>query len=186
MSITRVAAWLAASDLREALWLVGAIGPALVLVFWFPLRRLDDAMTARDDDLALLRRVDVFDPLPLPALEQLAAGLRRVHVSAGQAVVEQGERGPEGCYVIESGDAEVLGDGRRIATAGAGDLVGEIALLRRVPRTATVRALTDMDLRYLDADRFLLVVTGWESSHEVTRGHVDQLLNRFTPENGAG
>lgn len=176
-----LAAWLAAGDLREALWLVGALGPALVLIFWFPLRRLDDAMTARDEDLALLQRVDVFDALPLPALEQLASGLRPTQVGAGQELMRQGTHGPHGCYVIESGDAEVLGDGTPIATVGPGDLVGEIALLRRVPRTATVRALTDMDLRFLEADRFLRVVNGWESTRELSSGHVDELLDRFRP-----
>ena len=176
-----LAAWLAsAAGLREALWLVGAIGPALVLVFWFPLRRLDDAMTARDEDLALLRRVTVLDPLPLPALEQLAAGLRPRHVTAGESLYVQGDAA-DGCFVIEHGSAEVLGDGHRIAEVGPGELVGEIALLRQVPRTASVRALTDMDLRLLDADRFLLVVTGWESSREVTGEHVDELLDRFSP-----
>jgi MFS family permease len=180
-----LAAWLASSDLREALWVVGLLGPALVLIFWFPLRRLDDAMSARDEDLALLRRVDVFDPLPLPAIEQLATGLRTTHVPAGAVLMEQGEEGPEGCFVIEHGDAEVIGDGERIATVGPGQLVGEIALLRRVPRTATVRALSDMDLRYLDADRFLLVVTGWESSREASSEHIDEMLGRFHPTEGA-
>lgn len=176
-----LAAWLAsAAGLREALWVIGAIGPALVLVFWFPLRRLDDAMTARDEDLTLLRRVSVFDPLPLPALEQLAAGLRPRSVAAGETLYDQGDD-PDGCLVIAAGSAEVLGDGRRIAEVGPGELVGEIALLRHVPRTATVRALTDMELRLLDADRFLLVATGWQSSREVTLEHVDELLGRFSP-----
>jgi hypothetical protein len=179
-----LAAWLAAGDLREALWVVGLIGPALVLIFWFPLRRLDDAMSARDEDLALLRRVDVFDPLPLPAIEELATGLRPTHVPAGGVLMEQGEEGPEGCFVIERGEAEVIGDGERIATVGPGQLVGEIALLRRVPRTATVRALSDMDLKYLDADRFLLVVTGWESSRDASSDRVDQMLGRFHPTDG--
>jgi CRP-like cAMP-binding protein len=163
------------------LWVIGAIGPALVLIFWFPLRRLDDAMLARDEDLELLRRISVFDPLPLPALEQLATGLGARHVDAGETLYHQGDTPPDGCHIIERGTAEVIGDGRRIATVGPGDLIGEIALLRHVPRTATVRALTDMDLRLLDADRFLLVVTGWESSREVTSEHVDELLGRFSP-----
>jgi MFS family permease len=176
-----LAAWLAsATDVREALWLIGAIGPVLVLLCWVPLRRLDDAMVARDEDLELLRRVSVFDPLPLPALEQLAAGLRSRHATAGETLYVQGDE-PDGCLVIERGRAEVVGDGRRIAEVGPGELVGEIALLRHVPRTATVRALTEMDLRLLDTDRFLLVVTGWESSREVTGEHVDQLLDRFSP-----
>jgi MFS family permease len=176
-----LAAWAAsATSLREALVVVGMIGPALVLVFWFPLRRVDDAMLALDEDLELLQRVHVFDPLPLPALEQLASGLRPRHVNAGETVYQQGDAA-DGCFVIAAGTADVLGDGRPIATVGPGDLVGEIALLRQVPRTATVRAATEMDLRLLDADRFVCVVTGWETSREVTRGHVDELLDRFTP-----
>jgi CRP-like cAMP-binding protein len=102
-------------------------------------------------------------------------------VAAGDAVYTQGEAA-DGCVVIEHGTAEVLGDGRRIAELGPGELVGEIALLRRVPRTATVRALTDLDLRMLDGDRFLLVVTGWESSRVVTGEHVDDLLGRYSPD----
>jgi CRP-like cAMP-binding protein len=159
---------------------VGAITPALVLIFWFSLRRLDDTMQARDEDLHLLQQVEVFDPLPLPALEQLAAGLTSRHVAAGETVYRQGDDA-DGCLIIQEGTAEVLGDGRPIASVGPGDLVGEIALLRCVPRTATVRALTEMDLRLMDGDRFVLVVTGWETSRERTRGHVDQLLDRFHP-----
>ncbi len=176
-----LAAWLAsATSLRESLALIGAIGPALVLICWFPLRRLDDMMRARDEDLGLLQRVAVFDPLPLPALEQLAAGLRPRHVPAGETVYQQGDAA-DGCFVIENGTADVLGDGQPIARVGPGELVGEIALLRQVPRTATVRAATDMDVRLLDADRFVCVVTGWETSREVSRDHVDQLLDRFSP-----
>jgi MFS family permease len=177
-----VAAWaVSTTSLREALVFVGIIGPALVLILWFPLRRLDDAMVARDEDLELLQRVHVFDPLPLPALEQLASGLRPRHVPAGETVYEQGDDA-DGCFVIQSGTADVLGDGWPIATVGPGELVGEIALLRQVPRTATVRAATEMDLRLLDADRFVGVVTGWETSREATRGRVEELLDRFSPD----
>lgn len=177
-----LAAWLATTtSLREALALVGAIGPAMVLICWFPLRRLDDTMLARDKDLELLRKVDVFDPLPLPALEQLAAGLRPRHVPAGEVIYAQGDAA-DGCFVIESGRADVLGDGLPIATVGPGELVGEIALLRHVRRTATVRAVTEMDLRLLDVDRFVCVVTGWETSREVTSEYVDERLARFSPD----
>jgi MFS family permease len=169
-----------ALGLRPALSVVGAVGPVLVLLLWYSLRRIDEAMVARDEDLALLGRVPVFDPLPLPALEQLAAGLRPLQVAAGETLYLQGDDA-DGCAVVESGSAEVLGDGVPIATVGPGDLVGEIALLRQTPRTATVRARTDMGLRLLDSDRFVFVVTGWETSRAVTSEHVDQLLDRFSP-----
>ena len=177
-----LAAWVSSTtSLKQSLVVIGIIGPALVLICWFSLRRLDDAMLARDEDLRLLQRVSVFDPLPLPALEQLAAGLRPRRVPAGETVYQQGDAA-DGCFIIESGTAVVLGDGQPIASVGPGELVGEIALLRQVPRTATVRAATEMDLRLLDADRFVCVVTGWETSREVTRGHVDELLDRFAPD----
>jgi MFS family permease len=176
-----LAAWLASSiDVRGSLAIIGAIGPALVLVLWLSLRRLDTAMLARDEDLSLLRRVRVFDPLPLPALEQLAAGLKPRRVPAGETLYRQGDPA-DGCFIIRDGSAEVLGDGRLVATVGPGELVGEIALLRQVPRTATVHATTEMDVRLLESDRFVCVVTGWETSREVTRGHVDGLLDRFSP-----
>jgi hypothetical protein len=168
------------TDLRVAVAIVGAIGPVIVVLSWSRLRRLDATMVARDEDISLLRTVSMFDPLPLPALEQLATGLEPRRVPAGQNVFVQGDAA-DGCFVIESGDAEVVGDGRSITTVGPGELVGEIGLLRQVPRTATVRAVTDLDLRLLDADRFVCVVTGWETSRELTRGYVDTLLDRFSP-----
>ncbi len=164
--------------------LIGAIGPALVLIFWFSLRRLDDTMLAREEDLVLLRtgspcstrcRCRRSSSWPRDCQPAARPGRRASTSGAGRSAAE-------GCYVIERGQAEVLGDGRRIATVGPGDLVGEIALLRQVPRTATVRALTDLDVKLLDADRFICVVTGWGSSREVTSGHVDELLERFSPE----
>ena len=79
----------------------------------------------------------MLQPLPLPAIEQLARGLEPVQVSAGQVVFRQGDQADR-YYVIESGAAEVIGDGRLVTTLGPGDGFGEVALLRKVPRTATV------------------------------------------------
>jgi hypothetical protein len=167
-------------DVRVALAAVGALGPVLVLLGWVGLRRLDATMDDRAADIALLRRVSVLDPLPLPALEQLAADLRPHHVPAGEIVFAQGDEA-DGCYVVERGRATVIGDGRPVAEVGPGELVGEIGLLRHVPRTATVRAATDLDLRRLDGGRFLRVVTGWETTSTRASHHVDDLLDRFTP-----
>ncbi len=167
-------------DLRTALAIVGALGPVLVILGWWGLRRLDSAMVDRAEDIALLRTVRVLDPLPLPALEQLAADLLPQRVPAGEVVFAQGDPA-DGCYVIERGRATVIGDGRAVAELGPGELVGEIGLLRRVPRTATVRAETDLDLRRLDGSRFLRVVTGWETTSARASDHVDDLLDRFSP-----
>jgi CRP-like cAMP-binding protein len=64
-------------------------------------------------------------------------------------------------YVIEAAAADVVGDSRVVTKLGPGDGFGEIALLRRVPRTATVRAASDLELQALTCNRFLPVVTGF-------------------------
>jgi CRP-like cAMP-binding protein len=80
--------------------------------------------------------------------------LRDVDVAAGATVFRQGDRGDR-FYVIRDGEAEIEVDGAHVRTLGAGDHLGEIALVRDVPRTATVRALRDLRLSALERDVFL-------------------------------
>ena len=83
------------------------------------------------------------------------------------------------------GTAQVVGDGRAIASLGPGDSFGEIALLRRVPRTATVSAVDELRLESLRGDRFLALMTGSPRGHAATSAHVDEMLDRFAPRPGA-
>ena len=83
--------------------------------------------------------------------------------------------------MIETGTADVVGDGRLVTALGPGDGFGEIALLRRVRRTATVRAATDLELQALSCDRFLPVVTGFPPSSREVRAEVEEMLDRFSP-----
>ena len=62
--------------------------------------------------------------------------------------------------MIETGAVEVTKDGRHVAALGPGDYVGEIALLRDVPRTATVTATSATVLQALDHEHFIPAVTG--------------------------
>jgi CRP-like cAMP-binding protein len=84
--------------------------------------------------------------------------------------------------VVESGDVEVVGDGRVVATLGPGEGFGEIALLRRTPRTATVMARSDVRLRALLSDRFLPVVLGFTPSAREAALGVEEMLHRFDSE----
>jgi CRP-like cAMP-binding protein len=122
----------------------------------------------------------MFRPLPLPAIEQLARGLRPVAAPTGHVVFSQGDVG-DYFYVIESGEAEVIGEGRILATLGPGQAFGEIALLRQVPRTATVRAATELRLQALASDHFLPIVTGFTPSAFEAGASVDAMLDRYTP-----
>jgi CRP-like cAMP-binding protein len=118
--------------------------------------------------------------LPLPAIEQLARGLDPVHVAVGQFVFHQGDLGDH-YFVIESGEADVIGDGQLVARLGPGLGFGEIALLRRVRRTATVRATSELRLKALRSDRFLPVVLGYTPSAREAGVVVESMLDRFTP-----
>jgi CRP-like cAMP-binding protein len=103
-----------------------------------------------------------------------------VDVPAGGVVFSQGDVG-EHYFVIDSGQAEVVGDGQVVATLGPGMGFGEIALLRRSRRTATVRATTELRLKALRSDQFLPVVLGYTPSAREAGAVVDSMLDRFTP-----
>lgn len=166
--------------LPRTLIVIGSICPAVALAAWWRLRRIDRSVGVLDREIGLLRRVPMFDPLPLPAVEQLARGLERLTVPDGGTVFSQGDIGDR-YYLIESGEADVRGDGRLVTTLGPGEGFGEIALLRRTPRTATVVARTALELQALTADRFCAVVLGFTPSARAAAVGVDDELDRFSP-----
>ncbi len=145
---------------RGALIAVGALGPVVLIPLWPSLRRVDDEAVIADEPLALLRRIEIFAELPEPVLERLAAGATSISVAAGGVVVSRGEVGNH-FYAVAAGKAVVeLDDDGTTRELGPGDFFGEIALLRDVPRTATVRALEPLHLFAVERDEFLLAVTG--------------------------
>lgn len=164
-----------------ALIAFGLVCPVLVVASWRRLRHLDRSVDTLDLDVGLLQRVSMFHPLPLPAVEQLARGLEPVTVAADQVVFNQGDVGDR-YYVIESGEADVVGDGRVVATLGPGEGFGEIALLRSSRRTATVVAKSDLQLQALGSDRFLPVVLGYTPSAQQAAAVVDDRLERYEPK----
>ena len=143
--------------LKPAFIVVGAILPALVLLTYRRLSEID-SMVAPASQLALIESVAVFAPLSLVAKERIASHLVPVDVAAGDVVIRLGDVGDR-FYVVGSGELTIDAGTRRVS-AGPGDSFGEIALLRDVPRTATVRADTDAQLFALERDDFLAVVTG--------------------------
>jgi MFS family permease len=143
---------------RGALIAAGVFLPALLVPLWPSLLKIDAAGKIAAEPLALLRGVEIFAQLPEPVLERLAAGATTVDVGPGEAVVTRGEPGHQ-FYVIAAGRVAVeLEDGTR--ELGAGDFFGEIALLRDVPRTATVRAVDAVRLYAIEREEFLAAVTG--------------------------
>ncbi len=138
--------------------------------------RLEATSTVRLREVALLGRVPFLGLLPAYELEHLAHGALWRNVPPGQAVTTQGQPGAT-FYVVAAGELSVTVDGRlRDHTLTAGEGFGEIALLHRVPRTATVIALTDCELLTLSAAQFLASVTssadGTALAKEVSDGRL--------------
>ncbi len=146
--------------IRWALVVTGAFLPVLAALTWRKLRPDRRGVGAADRSAsAPPRRSRSSRRCRLPTLERLASQLEPVEVSFGTEVIRQGDPGDR-FYVIESGRFEVTVDGTPTAELGPGDFFGEIALLRNVPRTASVKALTDGKLQALGRHAFLDAVAG--------------------------
>jgi hypothetical protein len=161
---------------RGALVFVGAILPFLTLVTWRRLVEIDQSVAAPVRGLALLDCVPMFAPLSIAAKEHVASTLVPVPVAAGDIVVRAGDRGDR-FYIVADGQLEVMADGLR-ATLGKHDYFGEIALLRDVSRTATVRAVGDCQLYALERDDFIAAVTGHAAVRAAGEAVVEERLAR--------
>jgi MFS family permease len=165
---------------RAALALLGLVAPVVVVLGWSRLRTIDRLVVRRDDEIAVLRRVRLLQPLPMPMIETLAAHVTHRVVAQGRDVFRQGDVGDR-FYVIEDGTAEVIGDGRPVQSLGRGDCFGEIALLHDTPRTATVRARTELRLSSLERPDFLLAVSNYSASAREAESLLNGRLAAFTP-----
>jgi MFS family permease len=120
------------------------------------------------EHLHLLRSAPMFAALGPAQLERLARSLDQESVGPGVAVCVQGETGDH-FYLMERGTARVVRDGLEVASLGTGDFFGEIALLRDIPRTATVEAVSDLDLLVLGRGPFLDAVKSTKCQIEAAR-----------------
>jgi predicted MFS family arabinose efflux permease len=170
---------IAALDIRGALIATGALLPILTTLLRRRLSELDE-VPVPVSELALLRSIEIFAPLPPPTLESLARALVPVRVEAGREVVRQGEPGDR-FYIVATGELEIFVDGRAVRVTGPGGYFGEIALLRDVMRTATVRAKTDVELQALERDDFIAAVTGHAASAEAADSVVAARLSSLRP-----
>jgi predicted MFS family arabinose efflux permease len=149
---------LEALDLRGALLLLGAAGTAYAATTLPRMRRLD-ARLQPPPDTDLLQAIPMFAPLPSSSIEALALASERRRVASGEVVVSEGDIAQE-FFVIVEGDVEISHHGAVLRREGPGEVFGEIGLLRDVPRTATVTALTDVELLVLGRRPFLECVSG--------------------------
>ena len=121
----------------------------------------------------------MFTPLPLAAKEQLARSLVRVNHPAGGKILSEGETGDR-FYIVASGHAKVTRNGEPLRDCGPGDYFGEIALLRDVPRTATVTASDEVELYALERAAFIDAATGHAAGREAGENIVREQLARVS------
>jgi len=106
-----------------------------------------------DPKVDALRAVPLFEGLSKRELERLATHVDEVELPAGKVLCEEGTTGGE-VFLILAGEVAITKDGRQITTRGAGDMVGEIALVIDSPRIATVTATTPIRVFVLTRSAF--------------------------------
>jgi len=169
-----VTALVDALGIRGSLVATGAFLPVLAALTWRRLTAIDRSTATPIERLSVLERVPMFAPLSLAAKDRLASALAPLSVPAGTEIVREGEAGDR-FYIVIEGDYDIIKQGTEV-TRSPGEYFGEIALLRDIPRTATVRARSPMQLYTLDRDTFLSAVAGHGAARAAGEAVVEKRL----------
>jgi CRP-like cAMP-binding protein len=132
----------------------------------------------KDAKMELLRRVPLFSKLDKKGLQDVAHIADELDLPAGKEMATEGDRGRE-FFVLIKGEAEVTKNGSRINTMKEGDFFGEIALVTKMPRTATVTATSDVDVLVITERAFDNLL---KKSPEIGRSVAEALAERVAPE----
>ena len=170
-------ALLAVLGIKGALLVTGAILPISAAIILPSLRRAETSTVGHLASAALLRADPLLQLLSLSVIEEMAAVMRPVSYQDGDDLIREGDGGDE-YLIITAGEVDVSQGGRALQRLGPGHGVGEIALLRRTPRTATVRAIGPVEACALPGDAFLSAITGHVGVRQAADGIVDAHLRR--------
>lgn len=134
---------------------------------------------ALNEEVQMLRQVPLFAGVSPPRLKLLAFTSERIEYRPGEVLCKQGDPG-DAAFVILSGRADVLVDSpkgaNKVAEIAENSIVGEIAILCDVARTATVRAITRVEALRIDKENFLKLLTDFpEMTIQVVRVLADRL-----------
>lgn len=155
------------AGLHAALFALPVLGAVLIALTSWRLRAIDQTTVVPHVEIHLLRSIPIFSPLATPVIEGVARQLRPLSVPAGTAVVREGEVGDR-YYAVADGHLSVTRGGTLLRTLSRGSGFGEIALIARSERTATVTADSKALLYGLDKDPFLRIMTGSVPSRTAT------------------
>jgi CRP-like cAMP-binding protein len=132
----------------------------------------------KDAKVELLRKVPLFSKLDKEGLQHVAHIADEIDLPAGKEMATEGDRGRE-FFVLLKGEAEVTKGGRPINTMNEGDFFGEIALVTKMPRTATVTAKGDVDVLVITERAFDELL---KNEPAIGRAVAEALAERVAPE----
>ena len=132
----------------------------------------------KDAKVELIKKVPLFSKLSKKGLEEVAHIADELDLPKGKQMAEEGDRGRE-FFVLREGEADVTKGGQSINTMREGDFFGEIALVTKMPRTASVTATTDVRVLVITERDFGALL---KHSPEVGRGVAEALAERIAPE----
>jgi CRP-like cAMP-binding protein len=132
----------------------------------------------KDGKVELLKKVPLFSKLDKKGLQDVAHIADELDLPAGKEMATEGDRGRE-FFVLLDGEADVTKGGNRINTMKKGDFFGEIALVTKMPRTATVTATSDVDVLVITERDFDALL---KKSPEIGRAIAEALAERVAPE----
>ena len=133
---------------------------------------------APETKTSLIKKVPLFAKLSRKSLQEVASIADEIDFQKGKELARQGDRGRE-FFVVLEGEAEVRKDGRRVNTLGKGDFFGEIALVTKMPRTASVTTSSPVRALVITDRDFTALL---KRSPEVSQGIVEALAERLAPE----
>ena len=149
---------------RSAMAVWGGIQVAAALLAKRHLDRVDTQVASHMRILDRVHAIDLFRPLRVVELEQIAASVVPRQMRAGEVVIRELDRHAESMFIIESGTVEVSRRGQHLGELAAGHAFGEIALLHRAPRMASVTASSDGTLLELDRSSLIGAVSDFKTS----------------------
>jgi CRP-like cAMP-binding protein len=131
----------------------------------------------KDGKIELIKKVPLFSKLSKKGLEEVAHIADELDLPKGRVMAEEGDRGRE-FFVLLEGEADVTKGDKSINTMQGGDFFGEIALVTKMPRTATVTATTDVRVLVITERDFGSLL---KHSDEVSRAVAEVLAERMSP-----
>jgi CRP-like cAMP-binding protein len=132
----------------------------------------------KDGKVEVIKKVPLFSRLSKKDLQDLALIADELDLPAGKVMAIEGDRGRE-FFVLLEGEADVTKGDRKINTMRKGDFFGEIALVTKMPRTATVTATQDVRVLVITERDFATLL---KNSPEIGRGVAEALAERIAPE----